>query len=156
MIHKTFIYNGVDLANSWEFHKCILFAIKKGIEMNEFPSDNLHKFYICHKFLYYFKNQTKKEKINELIRISKIKFSVNQKQYLYKRLRKHPVINLVPCWVCLDNPAYCMHHIIQLYHGGYNTKENLIPICDKCHAEIHSHLNFNDKALLHKSMFCSI
>lgn len=41
------------------------------------------------------------------------------------------------CWVCRLNRKLVTHHIIQVQHGGRNTKRNKVHICHPCHAEIH-------------------
>lgn len=40
------------------------------------------------------------------------------------------------CFICLGE-ANVRHHIIQLQHGGINSKRNIISLCYKCHADIH-------------------
>lgn len=44
------------------------------------------------------------------------------------------------CFVCGSKPDV-RHHIIQLQNGGINSKRNLVSLCNRCHAEIHPHLN---------------
>lgn len=41
------------------------------------------------------------------------------------------------CHVCYQVRPRVWHHVIQLHHGGPNTKMNLVPICGRCHQEIH-------------------
>lgn len=41
------------------------------------------------------------------------------------------------CEVCAKNPAAARHHIIQLQNGGGNHGNNLLLVCDDCHAAIH-------------------
>ena len=41
------------------------------------------------------------------------------------------------CCFCCPAPASCWHHVIQLNHGGRNTRKNLVPICRECHRIIH-------------------
>lgn len=40
------------------------------------------------------------------------------------------------CFCCSD-PATVRHHIIQLQHGGHNSRKNIVSLCSPCHAEIH-------------------
>lgn len=40
------------------------------------------------------------------------------------------------CFVC-NAKATLRHHLIQLQHGGDNSRRNLISLCKSCHAEIH-------------------
>jgi len=44
------------------------------------------------------------------------------------------------CLCCEVNIAQHRHHILALSHGGPNWTENLCPLCDTCHSEIHPHL----------------
>jgi len=48
----------------------------------------------------------------------------------------HPFRRFGVCFVC-GLWATCRHHIVQLQHGGINSKKNVVSLCDKCHAEIH-------------------
>jgi 5-methylcytosine-specific restriction endonuclease McrA len=41
------------------------------------------------------------------------------------------------CWVCKRQDKLVRHHMIQLQHGGENWKQNLVVICEGCHAEVH-------------------
>lgn len=41
-----------------------------------------------------------------------------------------------PCFVC-GCPGFNRHHLIQLQHGGINSRRNLVILCDPCHAEVH-------------------
>lgn len=42
------------------------------------------------------------------------------------------------CWVCQGTVmATCVHHVIQVQHGGGNERENLVPLCAGCHAAVH-------------------
>ena len=41
-----------------------------------------------------------------------------------------------PCFAC-GKPGFARHHIIQIKHGGINSRRNLVILCDPCHAEIH-------------------
>lgn len=55
----------------------------------------------------------------------------------YKKLRqKKNNTHGKPCVICGDK-SECMHHIIPLSCGGDNKKGNLIPVCSKCHKQIH-------------------
>lgn len=48
----------------------------------------------------------------------------------------HPWRRFGNCFVC-EQPATARHHIVQLQHGGINSKKNLVSLCDACHADIH-------------------
>lgn len=39
--------------------------------------------------------------------------------------------------ICCGKSGSHRHHIIQLQHGGKNDKNNVVPICVKCHSDIH-------------------
>ena len=41
-----------------------------------------------------------------------------------------------PCFVCRGR-AEARHHVVQIQHGGRNTRVNLVGICSGCHAEVH-------------------
>lgn len=41
------------------------------------------------------------------------------------------------CFACLDQKKRQWHHIVQLQHGGPNRRENLVPVCARCHMKIH-------------------
>jgi hypothetical protein len=40
------------------------------------------------------------------------------------------------CFVCYFSETQ-RHHIIQIQHGGSNYVRNFVPICSRCHEEIH-------------------
>lgn len=54
-----------------------------------------------------------------------------------KKERLLPRVWARPCWTCLKRKASHRHHIIELARGGLNITENLVPLCDICHAEVH-------------------
>jgi 5-methylcytosine-specific restriction endonuclease McrA len=56
--------------------------------------------------------------------------------YKDKRSKLHSFSEFGNCFAC-GSRADCRHHIIQLQHGGRNKPENLVSLCDDCHAEIH-------------------
>lgn len=49
--------------------------------------------------------------------------------------------------------AKVRHHIIQIQHGGSNSKENIVPLCIGCHAEIHPWLQQVNKSPVVASKF---
>ena len=56
----------------------------------------------------------------------------------YTLLRNFPLPELKgKCEVCLENEAYCWHHIKPLCHGGNNADYNLVKVCLECHQKIH-------------------
>lgn len=40
------------------------------------------------------------------------------------------------CFVC-GRQAFAWHHIIQVQNGGTNHRGNLLPLCERCHGEVH-------------------
>jgi 5-methylcytosine-specific restriction endonuclease McrA len=44
------------------------------------------------------------------------------------------------CFTC-SNVATLRHHVIQLQNGGRNKRNNIVPLCSRCHGNIHPHLN---------------
>lgn len=46
-------------------------------------------------------------------------------------LSSHPI-----CFAC-RGVGEVRHHIIQIQHGGLNSKKNLVTLCKGCHAEVH-------------------
>jgi hypothetical protein len=59
------------------------------------------------------------------------KSQYSRQKHYYCPLRKHH-----KCFVCGEQ-AEIRHHIIQLHHGGFNERRNLVRLCRKCHKEIH-------------------
>lgn len=41
------------------------------------------------------------------------------------------------CFACQRLNATHRHHVIQVQHGGRNTRSNLVRLCVRCHAEVH-------------------
>ena len=41
------------------------------------------------------------------------------------------------CFVC-GGEARHRHHLIQIQHGGSNTQRNHVPLCKRCHSDVHS------------------
>jgi ATP-dependent DNA helicase RecQ len=42
------------------------------------------------------------------------------------------------CGRCLTHPATGTHHIIPRSSGGKDEPDNLIPLCNECHTEVHN------------------
>jgi hypothetical protein len=50
---------------------------------------------------------------------------------------KFPILNNL-CWCCEHRPASIRHHLIQLQNGGpVTTANNILYLCEHCHAEVH-------------------
>lgn len=60
-----------------------------------------------------------------------------RRQYLGYKRRVLKSAGFGNCWVCLVRTALSWHHVIQLQHGGDNRTNNLVAICEGCHAEVH-------------------
>ena len=60
------------------------------------------------------------------------KYDTAKRQAVYDRDRV--------CRLCGKRPHHT-HHIIYRSHGGNNSEKNLIALCQRCHAKVHS----NDK-----------
>lgn len=56
--------------------------------------------------------------------------------YKSKRAKLHHFRDFGECFAC-PSRADCRHHIIQLQNGGRNKPDNLVSLCNACHAEIH-------------------
>lgn len=51
---------------------------------------------------------------------------------------KHRIVRLEGCcWVCELRPE-SRHHVIQVQHGGRNTAQNIVKLCDRCHGAVHA------------------
>ncbi len=83
-----------------------------------------------------------------LIKYSKVivKHKVSKQQIIEKRTRfnsvKHKYIDLNDSCVSCKEKAEARHHIVPLINGGTNTSENIVILCNKCHAMIHPWLEY--------------
>lgn len=99
-------------------------------------------------YLKYYTLKSISERIELLKYYSKINLSnkildfYKDKMYEFRRGFSNKSYNQ-PCNVCLKIESSCLHHIIQIQHGGDNLKSNKLPICDDCHKEIHTFLKEN-------------
>jgi hypothetical protein len=80
---------------------------------------------------------------------------INRPDFTDEKMREHFVEQFkgvawkkYPCWCCRKDPATVRHHIIQIQHGGRNTPENIVVLCDKCHESIHPWLKRPDMATI--------
>jgi hypothetical protein len=70
----------------------------------------------------------------------------------YRRNRRKSYrVSMKPCVVCGKAPTIT-HHIIQVQNGGMNISENLIKLCEVCHAQVHSWLMDRVGEKLNKQM----
>ena len=89
---------------------------------------------------------SKEVKIQELQRLADLVTPFKNQKPLRKRrahfeevkydLHRMSLQRNARCWCC-GSKAECRHHIIQLQHGGLNSRKNLVSLCFTCHAEIH-------------------
>lgn len=90
--------------------------------------------------------RSKEEVINKLIELGEIVLTYKtakamkphevRNEYVNKKQKKRGFTNFVLCFAC-GARAQCRHHIIWIMNGGRNTRKNIIPLCNNCHAEIH-------------------
>jgi hypothetical protein len=108
--------------------------LKKGIIVE--PKGAFENNYlICFLFKKQFKDKGRKEILERLIELSKLKIDGNTQSYAHRRRKKHK--SYKKCFVCKTNISNYQHHIILLKNGGYDNGINRIPICGGCHMIIH-------------------
>lgn len=56
------------------------------------------------------------------------------------KVRAFPMAEDCPCYVCGARAAL-RHHVKPLAGGGRNKRNNIVPLCQSCHADIHPHLS---------------
>lgn len=49
---------------------------------------------------------------------------------------KYKLLQLSKCYVCKEKANH-RHHLVQLQNGGTNIKNNLVGLCEECHAKVH-------------------
>lgn len=42
----------------------------------------------------------------------------------------------LPCYVCDGSPTI-RHHVVPLSQGGRNKDNNIVPLCNSCHKQVH-------------------
>jgi hypothetical protein len=57
-----------------------------------------------------------------------------------------PLTEKSNCFTC-PNLATIRHHVIQIQNGGKNKRNNIVPLCSRCHSNIHPHLKRCDGAV---------
>jgi 5-methylcytosine-specific restriction endonuclease McrA len=53
----------------------------------------------------------------------------------YLRMRRSA--SLGTCWCCVTYDLLITHHVVQIQNGGQNSEDNLVRICETCHALVH-------------------
>ena len=83
--------------------------------------------------------------IADLIKLGEFKFDYknlekfalrNRIRYNNKKNRLRGYTGFEVCFAC-SKPAQCRHHVVWLKNGGRNSRRNICPLCNDCHAEIH-------------------
>jgi HNH endonuclease len=80
-------------------------------------------------------------KIELLKEMAQMKFNnprpPEQRRAAFEKRKKFMRIWYRDCKVC-GNPSVHRHHIIQVQNGGMNEEVNIMPLCENCHASIHT------------------
>lgn len=91
----------------------------------------------------YRSKRSKQQVIDELIRIGTIRLfynSTHDRQHFDKlKVKRKKFMNFLECFAC-GGKAQARHHVIWLKNGGRNQRNNVIGICNDCHAEVHTWL----------------
>lgn len=61
-------------------------------------------------------------------------------------LDRHRRGGSAPCWCCSARERLIAHHVVQLQNGGSNDEDNIVYICEACHAEVHPWLRVDPAA----------
>ena len=43
------------------------------------------------------------------------------------------------CYICTEK-AVLRHHVVPLFYGGRNKRNNIVPLCNECHCKLHPHM----------------
>ena len=93
---------------------------------------------------------TKQARLDFLVRWSNVQCrswtAASDRRKKFQRTRKFDRLmkKTTACWVCALPGKLVRHHMIQIQHGGENWKQNVVVICEWCHAEIHGWLEVPD------------
>lgn len=86
--------------------------------------------------------KNKKARLEFLIQWSSMSLSnatpPQERRAQFMKIRRSRKLNRAKCWACDREAALVRHHIIQIQNGGTNDGQNLVAICEWCHAEVHS------------------
>lgn len=79
------------------------------------------------------------KKYAEIVVFKRNRWELKQKREEFLRIRAFNEFFKKACSAC-GNEKVIRHHVIQLQNGGTNSFENIIPVCERCHSDIHPHL----------------
>ena len=77
---------------------------------------------------------------SEGILLSMIELNAMRRGFEQVKLREFPMTPECPCYCC-DSFAEIRHHVVPLSRGGRNKRNNIVPLCNGCHEQIHPHLS---------------
>lgn len=63
-----------------------------------------------------------------------------RKRFNSNKIDHLPMSESCPCYCC-DELARIRHHVIPIKNGGMNKRTNIVPLCDRCHLELHPDMN---------------
>lgn len=69
-----------------------------------------------------------------------------KRQKFLKRKKYKGYLRRGFCFVCGIRTDLIRHHIIQLQNGGYNSKRNIVVLCENCHSDVHPWLKIKNGA----------
>jgi hypothetical protein len=115
----------------------------------ELPALKQHKLYL-QEFWYEFgvgvqsrrgvSTKSYEQTIGALIELGKVKLHYNsshdRKMFDRRKNTRKKFQGFIYCFAC-GGRAQVRHHIIWLRNGGRNQKNNVLALCNNCHAEIH-------------------
>ena len=112
---------------------CIFgFKLKKRINHDK---STFKQFFDKCKFTELIKGKSKELVLSKLRELCKVKIQ-NRIPYFIRRKKNKSVYIGGKCVACgIKSTVY--HHVIMIVNGGPNRKENLVPLCTKCHQEVH-------------------
>lgn len=74
------------------------------------------------------------------IRLSWVELRQMRQAFDAFKLRKFPMSETCPCYVC-DGKASIRHHVTPLLKGGRNKQNNIVPLCNSCHEKVHPRMH---------------
>jgi 5-methylcytosine-specific restriction endonuclease McrA len=57
----------------------------------------------------------------------------------YTKGYQFPLNRSIKCYLCAGE-ATLRHHVVPLAKGGRNRRNNIVPLCHKCHCKVHPHM----------------
>ena len=84
----------------------------------------------------------KMAKTGDPISLSEIK--KNRNGFNQNKIHHLPMNETCPCYACPDpeniRTATVRHHVVLLSKGGRNKRNNIVPLCNECHVQLHPHM----------------